>query len=92
MPELLTRPVDHPRAREVLGGGAPGKSDSAAMARGWAIAFNFGATVAASALIGWAIQKWLWPGGAPWVLLAFLGFGLISGFVQFVRAGLAANR
>lgn len=63
------------------------------MARSWGIAMNFAFGVAGMALLGWAIQTYLWKASAPWMVLGFLTMGLVGGFTQFVRAGLReANR
>lgn len=63
------------------------------MARSWGIAMNFAFGVAGMALLGWAIQTYLWKASAPWMVIGFLTMGLVGGFVQFVRAGLReANR
>lgn len=91
MPEALSRPVDHPRAADVLGGGPP-RGQGAKMAQSWGIAMNFAFAVIGMGALGWAVQEWLWPASKPWPLLVGLGIGLVGGFVQFVRAGLAANR
>lgn len=91
IPEVLARPVDHPRAAEILGQGQ-GKGHAARMAQSWGIAMNFAFAVIGMGALGWAVQAWLWPAARPWPLLVGLGVGLVGGFVQFVRAGLAANR
>ncbi len=92
MPDLLARPVDHPRAHEILGGKGLSASDRNKQMTGWAISMNFAFAVMGMALLGWAFQKWVWPASAPWALLVALAMGLLGGFIQFVRQGLAANR
>lgn len=57
-----------------------------------AIGSNFAFAVMGMGLLGWALEKWVWPGAAPWLLIAGLGLGLIGGLVRFVRDALAAER
>lgn len=92
IPEALLKPVDHPRADEILHPrrDTHDQRDAASQAKGWAIAMSFAFTVMAGGLLGWAVQQWIWPAAKPWPLLVGLFAALIGGFVRFIREGLAA--
>lgn len=70
----------------------PGKKDIANQAAAWALASNFALGTLGMGIVGYAIQRWLWPASAPWPVLIGLGVGLIGGSVQFVREAMAMNR
>lgn len=91
IPELLTRPVKIPR-REHPGSPEPEDKSGLRQASAWALASNFAFGVVGMSLVGWAIQKWVWPGGAPWVVLAFAGLGLVGGSYVFVRDAIRMNQ
>lgn len=46
---------------------------------------NFALVVGGLGLIGWAVQRWLLPGAAPWLLVGGLLLGLVVGAVRFVH-------
>lgn len=46
---------------------------------------SFAFAVGGIGILGWAVQRWLLPGFAPWPLVAGLGLGLVGGFIRFVR-------
>ncbi|MBL9000207.1 MAG: AtpZ/AtpI family protein [Phycisphaerae bacterium] len=60
--------------------------------KGWAIATNFAFTVAGGCLIGWVLERYVWPGAKPWLLLGGAFAGLVSGGYRFVKEAMAANR
>ena len=93
IPELLRTPVERPESlrRGEPPGGNLSDDDTADTVRGWAIAMNFVYGVIGGALVGWAVQEWLWPAAKPWPLLAFLMAGLIGGFARFIREAMKAN-
>ena len=64
--------------------------ETAAMARGWAIAMNFVFGVMGMGAIGWAIQTWVWKSAAPWPIVVGLGMGLVGGFYRFIKEAIAA--
>ncbi|MBX3382087.1 MAG: AtpZ/AtpI family protein [Phycisphaeraceae bacterium] len=68
------------------------QKDSIRSMQGWGIAMNFAFAVAGMVLLGWALQTYLWPRSAPWLLLGFGLMGLVSGGYRFVREANAANR
>jgi F0F1-type ATP synthase assembly protein I len=72
------------------------KSDTAkALAtsgRAWAIGLNFVYGVIGFGLIGWALEKWVWPQASPWIMLGALGLGLLGGGVRFVREAIAMGK
>ncbi len=55
------------------------------------IGTNFALAVGGMGLIGYFLDRWLVT-TKPWLLLTFLLLGLIGGFYNFVREGLAAGR
>lgn len=46
---------------------------------------NFALAVVGTGLLGWAGQKWVWPGAAPWLLVGGLLLGLVVGALRFVH-------
>lgn len=60
--------------------------------QGWGIATNFAFAVAGMALLGWALQTYVWPRSAPWLVLGCALAGLLSGGYRFVKEANAANR
>jgi len=64
--------------------------ETAAMAKGWSIAMNFVYGVIGMGLLGWALQTYVWKSTAPWLLVTFLGLGLVGSFYKFIRDGMAA--
>ncbi|HRJ49066.1 MAG: AtpZ/AtpI family protein [Phycisphaeraceae bacterium] len=68
------------------GGGA------ANQARAWAIGLNFVYGVIGFSLIGWAVQRWIWPSAAPWPLLVGLFLGLIGGGFRFIKDAMSIGR
>ena len=96
IPEVLRTPVRRPASIEQAAGTsvsspASDRRDKAQMAAGWAIALNFVYGVVGAGLIGWIIQKWIFPSWAHWALLAGLMIGLIGGFARFIQEAMRAN-
>lgn len=60
--------------------------------RAWAIGLNFVYGVIGFGLIGWALEKWVWPQASPWIMLGALGLGLLGGGVRFVREAIAMGK
>lgn len=60
--------------------------------KGWAIASNFAFGVVGMVLIGWALEKFIWPGGSPWIMLGFAAAGLLGGSYRFIKDAMEANR
>lgn len=52
-------------------------------ARGGALVFEFTGTIAASALVGWAVDKWF--GTEPWGFLVLCLSGIVGGFVRLLQ-------
>jgi F0F1-type ATP synthase assembly protein I len=61
-------------------------------AKAWTLATNFAFGVIGLALIGWALEKWVWPSASPWLILGGLILGLVSGTVRFVIEANRMNR
>jgi len=59
--------------------------------RGWAIASNFAFGVIGMVLIGWALQEYVWPNAAPWLMLGCALAGLLGGGYRFVKEGTQAG-
>lgn len=58
----------------------------------WGIALSFAYSVGGMALLGWALQRWVFPNAAPWLLVGCLAMGLIGGTYRFIKEALRANR
>jgi len=56
------------------------------------IGTNFALGVVVFAGIGWALERWAFPGAAPWLLLSGLGVGLFAGGYRFIREANDATR
>ncbi len=59
---------------------------------GWAIAGNFAFGVAGMVLIGYALERWVWPQYSPKILVGCAIAGIVAGGYRFIREGMAANR
>jgi F0F1-type ATP synthase assembly protein I len=70
----------------------PSSGDGRRQAAAWGTALNFVYGFIGFLILGWAAQKWVWPGAAPWPLLIGIGVGLIGGGYRFVRDAMAMNR
>lgn len=81
IPQELTKPtlpsIQPPRQR-------PDSSVNQLM-RISTVGTNFALAVAGTGLLGWAAQKWVWPGAAPWLLVGGLLLGLVVGALRFVH-------
>jgi F0F1-type ATP synthase assembly protein I len=72
----------------------PGKAQRSSLpkqAAAWALASNFAFGVMGMAAVGWAVQRWIWPASAPWLLLACIGLGLFGGGYSFIREAIRMN-
>lgn len=58
----------------------------------WGIALSFAYSVGGMALLGWALQRWVFPSSAPWLLIGCLAAGLVGGTYRFIKEALRANR
>lgn len=58
----------------------------------WGIAVGFAYSVGGMALLGWALQRWVFPKAAPWILFACLAIGLVGGTFRFIKEAIRANR
>jgi F0F1-type ATP synthase assembly protein I len=83
------RPTQSPRQEPEDGPSGPSRSTVANQAKAWGIGLNFAYGVAGFALIGWALQKWVWPNAAPWLMIALILLGVLGGGVRFVREAIA---
>jgi hypothetical protein len=59
---------------------------------GWAIAGNFAFGVAGCVLIGWALEKFVWPQHSPKIIVGCAIAGIIAGGYRFIVDGIAANK
>lgn len=66
-------------------------SQAQAQASAWGLASNFTAGVLGMGFIGWALERWVWPGAAPWLLLGGIAMGLFGGGYRFVRDAIRMN-
>jgi F0F1-type ATP synthase assembly protein I len=84
-----------PELREAPGG-SPGRpipvKGAKEEAQAWAVATGTVFSIAAGGVLGYALQRWVWPGGAPWLVLGGLGVGLVAGMIRFVRDAMAMNK
>ena len=79
-------PAKKPEPEDVI-------SDTAGMAKAWAVALDFVFTIIAGAAVGWLADRWL--KSAPTGLLVGLGLGFVLAFwriVQSTRRQEAAER
>jgi F0F1-type ATP synthase assembly protein I len=60
-------------------------TSAAQSARAWGLAMNFVYGVIGMGLIGWALERWLWPKAAPWLILSGCLIGLVAGMVRFIH-------
>lgn len=65
---------------------------TAAAASAWGVGLNFAYGVIGFTMIGWALQHWVWPKGAPWVILGFALAGLLGGGYRFIRDAIAMGK
>ena len=49
----------------------------------YAAAFSLFAAVVAGLIVGWVLDRWL--GTRPWLLVAGIVLGAVTGFYQFIR-------
>lgn len=75
----------------------PGTPDDSAanlrnQAQAWSVAMNFAAALGAMTLLGWALERWVWPSASPWLLIAGVGVGVVAGGGLFIRDALRINR
>jgi F0F1-type ATP synthase assembly protein I len=61
-------------------------------AQAWAVATSAVFSIAAGGVLGYALQRWVWPGAAPWLILGGLAAGLVVGMIRFVRDATAMNK
>jgi len=93
IPEELRRPVDAPEPDVIKWKHDPNASkDTSGMMKAFALGLNFTYGVIGMGLLGWILQRWVFPGGAPWVLLGCLFAGLIAGMYLFIREANRVNR
>ena len=61
-------------------------------ARAWGIGLNFVYGVVGFSLLGWALEKWVWPSASPWILLSAIFIGLVGGGYRFVKEAIDAGK
>lgn len=71
---------------------ADDQNNTAREIAGWAIATNFAFTVAGGALLGWLLERYVWPKSTPWLILSGAIAGLIGGGYRFIAEALAVSR
>ena len=75
------------------GNTAPGTGASVTRGvTGWAIAGNFAFGVGGMVLVGYALERFIWPTAAPWIMLGCALAGLLGGGYRFVKEGIDANK
>ncbi len=60
-------------------------------ASAWGLASNFTAGVIGMGFVGWALERWVWPAAAPWLLIGGIGLGLLGGGYSFIRGAIRMN-
>jgi len=70
----------------------PKDNQARSQAVAWGLALNFVYGFIGFGAIGWALERWVWPGAAPWILIGGLGLGLFAGGYRFVKDAIAMNR
>jgi len=91
IPDELTTPLDRSRFPSASPKQKPaGKADAQdgtmqQLARISVVGTNFVLAVFVLGLIGWALQTWVLPRSAPWLLVGGLLLGVIVGAFRFVQ-------
>ncbi|MEI7657897.1 MAG: hypothetical protein WCK33_07510 [Phycisphaerae bacterium] len=67
-------------------------SDIARGVQGWAIAGNFAFGVVGMVVVGWLLERYLWPAASPWVMVGCAVAGVVAGGYRFIKEANAANR
>lgn len=78
IPDVLRQESAPPK-----GGGGAGGSSLGELARAWAVAFDFVATVIGGLALGWLFD-W-WRGTQPWGMLVGLAMGFASALIRIIR-------
>lgn len=78
IPDVLRQEPGPPK-----GGGGAGGSSLGELARAWAVAFDFVATVIGGLALGWLFD-W-WRGTQPWGMLVGLAMGFASALIRIIR-------
>lgn len=90
IPELLTRPVERPTPAVPKPSAETGRVVRK-QAAAWALASNFAFGVIGLCLLGWAIEKWLWPAASPWLIMGGAALGILGGGYVFIRDAIRMN-
>ncbi|MEY3232341.1 MAG: hypothetical protein RL689_2430 [Planctomycetota bacterium] len=67
-------------------------SDMARGVKGWAIAGNFAFGVVGMVVVGWLLEKYVWPGASPWLMIGFAAAGVVAGGFRFFKDANVATR
>jgi F0F1-type ATP synthase assembly protein I len=67
-------------------------SDMARGVKGWAIAGNFAFGVVGMVVVGWLLEKYVWPGASPWLMIGCAAAGVVAGGYRFIKDANEANR
>lgn len=86
IPPELREPVRAPAKSPPPGSG--GREE----AQAWTVATSAVFSIVAGGILGYGLQRWVWPGAAPWLVLGGLGVGLVVGMLRFVRDAMAMNK
>jgi len=87
IPELLTRPVDHPAAAPEKPRSSSGISE---MGKAWGVAMDFVFSILGSLLIGHFLDRWLQT--TPKITLIAMAVGFVFAFWRIVRRTLKEER
>ena len=68
--------------------GKPPVASRARMLTLLSLGFSVPMAIVIGGAAGWLLDGWL--GTAPWLFLAFLGFGIVAGLLNVIRAASAA--
>ena len=86
IPESLRAPVQEPTSQAVKWKHAPDEGKvTGDMARAFSMGTGLVASVVGMVVLGWALERWVFPKATPWLMLGGCFVGLVAGMWSFFR-------